>query len=100
MIDIFIEKGPYMALAPHVVLAHLKEENAKQFGLSITTLSKGVYFGHEEHDPIRILIMFVANEETVQTNLLNELLEKLLDREIIQKLKNATNIEDIKRALI
>lgn len=85
--EIIRKSGPYMVIWPHVVLLHaLPEDGVRELCMSLTTLSKPVYFGHESHDPVEIAIVLGAIDKTSHLPALFEL------NELIQNLNAKENL--------
>lgn len=78
IINIINERGPYMAVAPGIMLAHgsINEHN-QQVLLSLTRLKPPISFGHETNDPISLLFVFVTPNNFSHVPALQKLLEKL-----------------------
>lgn len=55
------ELGPYYLLAPGLAMPHARpDEGVKKNGFALVTLKTPVRFGHEDNDPIDILITLAA----------------------------------------
>jgi mannitol/fructose-specific phosphotransferase system IIA component (Ntr-type) len=63
--EIIRKSGPYMVIWPGVVLLHaLPEDGVRELCMSLTTLRRPVYFGHESHDPVEIAIVLGTIDKT------------------------------------
>ncbi len=57
MIRMIEEHGPYVVIAPGLVLAHARPgPDVIADGMSIVTLAKPVTFGHPHNDPVSVVI--------------------------------------------
>ncbi len=73
------EMGPYMVIAPGIMLAHARpEEGATALGLTILTLREPVVFGSEQNDPVRLVITLATPDEKSHMRMLEELSEFLM----------------------
>jgi transcriptional antiterminator/mannitol/fructose-specific phosphotransferase system IIA component (Ntr-type) len=83
--EIIRKSGPYMVIWPGVVLLHaLPEDGVRELCMSLTTLRKPVYFGHETHDPVEIAIVLGTIDKTSHLPALfdlNELIQNVNARE-------------------
>lgn len=92
IIDIIEERGPYMAVAPGIMLAHGNAQDVEKVSLSFTRLSPPVKFNHAKNDPIELLFIFVSPEETGFIPALQQLLEHLIDPETRSALISAKTV--------
>ena len=84
-------------LAPGLAMPHARpEEGAKGLGLSLLKLQQGVSFGSEEFDPVDIIIMLAAPDKHSHIEMISALAELFSSEEDMNKLHQATNIEEIK----
>ena len=89
--------GPYYVLAPGLAMPHARpEEGAKGLGLSLLKLEQGVSFGSEAFDPVDIVIMLTAPDKHRHIEMISALAELFSSDEDMNKLHQATNIEEIK----
>ncbi|WP_203433897.1 PTS sugar transporter subunit IIA [Jiangella asiatica] len=73
------EHGPYMVLAPGLALAHARpEDGAVQLCLSAAVLSRPVEFGHDQNDPVDLVLAFGSPDDASHLELLQSLAEHLL----------------------
>lgn len=50
--------GPYYVLGPGIAMPHARpEEGVNQLSLALTIIEKGVEFGADENDPVKLLIV-------------------------------------------
>lgn len=88
MIQMVEELGPYIVIIPGIALAHARPDTGKikELGVSLVRLKEAVCFGHEKHDPVKIVMGFAANSEDSHLDILQELtciLQEEESREIL-----------------
>jgi transcriptional antiterminator/mannitol/fructose-specific phosphotransferase system IIA component (Ntr-type) len=89
MIKAVIDYGPYMVFIPEIAMAHAAPEmGLKKECLSLTTLKKPLYFGDENKELVKIVVVFGAMDHQLES----------LHR-IIKIFEKDGNIEAIKNAL-
>ena len=55
------ELGPYYVIAPGIAMPHARPElGASDTGCSLVTLNKPVTFGHEDNDPVDVILCICA----------------------------------------
>ncbi len=59
------------------------------------TLENPVEFGHEDNDPIEIIFVIGAKENTGHLDALQDLARVLINEDSVNKIKNAQNKEEI-----
>ena len=85
------------SLTEGLAMPHARpEEGAKGLGLSLLKLQQGVSFGSEEFDPVDIIIMLAAPDKHSHIEMISALAELFSSDEDMNKLHQATNIEEIK----
>lgn len=85
------EHGPYMVLAPGIALAHARpEDGAVRLCLSAAVLARPVEFGHDQNDPVDLVLAFGSPDDASHLELLQSLAEHLLDG-IADELRLAPN---------
>lgn len=88
--------GPYMAIAPGIVLLHAEvDEGALETDFSLMTLKPGIRFGKKDYDPIRLAITFSSKDGKDHLQALKELTVLISDKEKIYKIINAKNKKEI-----
>lgn len=64
MIETVEKLGPYIVIAPGVALAHSRPSPAvHRAGLSLVTLAEPVRFGHQQNDPVTLVIGLAAPDD-------------------------------------
>ncbi|SEF14106.1 PTS sugar transporter subunit IIA [Jiangella alba] len=93
------EHGPYMVLAPGIALAHARpEDGALALCLSVAVLATPVEFGHDENDPVDVVLAFGSPDDAAHLALLQNLAEHLLDG-LADQLRQAPDREAAVRML-
>lgn len=96
IISNFEKLGPYMVIAPGIVLSHARpEDGVKKLSLSFTTLKEPINFGSEMNDPVKFIITLAAIDNTSHMKVIQKLMEFLMNAEDLGKLMNAKEIEEV-----
>ena len=96
MIDFCEQYNAYIVIAPGIALPHARpEDGAKKVGLSLVTLKKPVNFGHTENDPVDLIIALCAPDNKQHVNVIAELAERLMDKERVNKIRNAKSKKEV-----
>ncbi|WP_159566444.1 PTS sugar transporter subunit IIA [Budvicia diplopodorum] len=91
IIDNTKEYGPYYIIAPGIALPHARpEQGALRNGVVFTTLAQPIAFGHEEGDPVWLLIAISATDAEQHIKTIQQLAELLQQSEFIQSIKQST----------
>ncbi|EOD00013.1 PTS system, IIA component [Caldisalinibacter kiritimatiensis] len=92
----FKEVGPYMVVAPGIVLAHARpEDGVNRLCMSLITLSSPVRFGHETNDPVKMIVTFAAVDNKSHLKALSQLMELFMNTNDLNQVMNATNKEEV-----
>jgi transcriptional antiterminator/mannitol/fructose-specific phosphotransferase system IIA component (Ntr-type) len=92
----FAEMGPYMVVAPGVVLAHARPENGvKKLAMSLITLERPVRFGHDRNDPVKLVITLAAADNESHLKALSQLMELLMNSGDLERVCQADNKEAV-----
>lgn len=84
MIEGVNKYGPYIVIAPGIALAHANPKSGvKEIGISLITLDKGINFGHDENDPVRIVISLAAIDHETHIKALSSLANLLNDEHFL-----------------
>lgn len=95
------ELGPYFVIAPRIAMPHARpEEGAIALGLSIVKLGQAVNFDADEHDPVDAIFMFSAPDSNSHIEMITQLAEVLSDDEIMERIFNATTVDELKSVLL
>ena len=96
IVDNFREFGPYMVIAPGIVLSHARPENGvNETGVSIITLKDPIKFGSELNDPVKLIITLAAKDNTKHLDFLAKLMSLFTDAEDLDRLMNANEVDDV-----
>ena len=96
----FQELGPYMVIAPGILLSHARPESGViETGISIMTLKNPIEFGSELNDPVKLVITLAAKDSTGHMDMLAKLMELLMNKEDLSKVFNAKSIKDIENII-
>lgn len=100
MIDAVEEFGPYIVLAPEIAFAHSRPTaDVKGMGISLITLETPVEFGHEQNDPVGIVVAIASNDHTSHIQLLKKVVDFMDDCENVKFLRNASTEDDLTNIL-
>ena len=100
IIENFYEFGPYMVIAPQIVLLHARpEDGVIKTGLSILTLKNPINFGSELNDPVKLVFSFCSIDNKDHMVLLSNLMKLLMSKEDLENLMNEDNIENVKKII-
>lgn len=96
MINSVLEFGPYIVLFPGFALAHASPgDDIHKTGLSLITLKTPINFGHEDHDPVKIVACLSPKDSNSHLELLSVLAEKLSNEEIVSKLMSVDSVDSL-----
>ncbi len=99
MIATVEELGPYIVIAPGIALAHARPSPAvHRIGIGLVTLDPAVPFGHQENDPVRIVIGLAATDNEGHVGALASLAGFLADdarRDALLGARDARAVRDL-----
>ena len=96
MINAAKEFGPYFVITKGIALPHAANENTVfKNAISISVLKDSVRFGHEFNDPVKIIFMLAAKNNTEHLDSLSHLANLLSDDDFIKLLYNCQNQNEI-----
>ena len=88
--------GPYIVIIPGVALAHARPVgNVKKNGISLVTLSEGLFFGNEDNDPVYAVFAVAACSDKEHLKLFKALGRYLSDESNVKKLIGAKRYGDL-----
>ncbi|WP_224035902.1 PTS sugar transporter subunit IIA [Clostridium gelidum] len=91
----FEKFGPYMVIAPGMVLSHARpEEGVKKLSMSLMTLKDPIEFGSEMNDPVKLIITLAAVDSEAHMKVIKKLMELLMNAEDLNKLMNSEEVEE------
>lgn len=96
IINNFKELGPYMVIAPGIVLSHARPEGGvNETGISILTLKEPLNFGNEQNDPVKLVVTLAAKDNENHLELLSSLMEMFMNTEDLNGILEADNQNDV-----
>ncbi|MFD1803159.1 PTS sugar transporter subunit IIA [Mixta tenebrionis] len=100
IIDNTLSWGPYYLLAPGIALPHARpEQGANHNQICVTTLATPVAFGHEECDPVWLLISASATDADAHIRTIQRISELIDSPERVAALRQAQTDEALYRLL-
>lgn len=96
IINSFKELGPYMVVAPGIVLSHARPENGvNKLSMSLVTLKNPVEFGNKLNDPVKLIITLAASDNETHLKALSQLMELFMNSEDMELIFKASNKEEV-----
>lgn len=96
MLDMVIEKGPYIVIAPGIALFHARpEDGVNSIGLSLITLKDGVNFNAGKKDPVRLVFVLAAVDNDAHIELISDLTRLLRNKETQERMMNANSVKQL-----
>ena len=96
IINNFKELGPYMVIAPGIVLSHARPEGGvNETGISILTLEEPLNFGNEQNDPVKLVVTLAAKDNENHLELLSSLMEMFMNTEDLNGILEANNQNEV-----
>ena len=93
--------GPYMVIAPGIVLLHTDiDQGVIRTDFSLMTLRQGIRFGKQDYDPVRLVITFATTDGINHLQALRDLSLLLSEPEKIRNIMNADHKKEIIEELI
>jgi len=90
------EIGPYMVVAPGIVLSHAKtEDGVNKLSMSLMTIKNPVKFGSELNDPIKLVITLAAKDRESHLKALSQLMALFQNSEDLKGIFKAKTTEEI-----
>ena len=98
MIDSVEEHGPYIVIAPNIAIPHAKKEGAvNKTSMSFMRLKEAVNFGNKPEHKAKLIFVLASTDNESHLSLLENMVTKLSDQEIVDQLLKSENIEDLKK---
>ena len=92
----FHEYGPYMVVAPGVVLSHARpEDGALKLALSLVTFKNGIDFKDDFKEDVRLVVTLTVVDKTSHLEILGQLMKLLTNKDDVEKIIKANSKEDI-----
>ncbi|MDF2673121.1 MAG: BglG family transcription antiterminator [Clostridiales bacterium] len=96
IINNFKEFGPYMVVAPGIVLSHARPENGvNKLSMSLITLKNPIEFGNKSNDPVKLIITLAASDNETHLKALSQLMDLFMNSEDMTQIFKASNKEDV-----
>jgi PTS system ascorbate-specific IIA component len=91
------DNGPYFVIAPGIAMPHARPEcGVKRTGYSLVTLKKPIEFGHDDNDPVDVILTIAAiDKKALNEEVIVQVMTLFESEELILKLKSAQNIDEI-----
>lgn len=90
VIENTLEWGPYYVIAPGIAMPHARpEQGVLANGIAITTLESPVCFGHEDCDPVWLVIALSATDANAHLATIQSITTLLDDGELLTRLRQA-----------
>ncbi|BCZ44205.1 sugar transporter [Clostridium gelidum] len=90
------EIGPYMVVAPGIVLSHAKtEDGVNKLSMSLMTIKNPVKFGSEFNDPVKLVITLAAKDREAHLRALSQLIALLQNSEDLKSIFKAKTTEEV-----
>lgn len=100
MINKVKELGPYIVIAPQIAMPHARpEDGTKKSAISIITLDKGINFGHEKNDPVKLVIALAAVDNEAHIEALAKLMEVLGDSNTLDNIFSSKSPQEVYRCI-
>ncbi|MDI6600864.1 MAG: BglG family transcription antiterminator [Thermoanaerobacteraceae bacterium] len=88
--------GPYIVIAPGIAMPHARpEDGAKEVGMSLITLKNPVNFGHQQNDPVKIVVCLCAVDNNSHIKALSQLMQFFSNEDVQSVLIKNMNKERI-----
>lgn len=96
MINMMLEMGPFVVIAPGLALGHARpEEGAIKTCFSLITLKQGVEFGVPENDPVDVIFSFAAPNKEAHIDALRDLALLCREQKNMDAIRTATEPEEV-----
>ncbi|EPB8256472.1 PTS sugar transporter subunit IIA [Clostridium perfringens] len=96
IINNFYELGPYMVIAPGIVLSHARPEfGVNETGISIITLKDELNFGSDQNDPVKLVVTLAAKDNDNHVGALADLMQLFMNEADLNGILNANSIENV-----
>ena len=90
------EIGPYMVVAPGIVLSHAKtEDGVNKLSMSLMTIKNPVKFGSELNDPVKLVITLATKDRKSHLRALSQLMALFMNSEDLKSVFKAKTTEGI-----
>lgn len=84
--------GPYMVIAPGIVLLHARpEDGVLNVCMSLQIIKSGVVFGHKDRDPVSLVFAFGAIDTKSHLLALSQLMNLFNDETLLNQLRKCSS---------
>lgn len=91
MIAIVEDKGPYIAIAPNICLAHAGiNDGVNNSAISLAVLKRGIILGHQ-FDPIKFVFVLAPTDKKAHLPALTDIMEFANDTDLMDAVEAAEN---------
>jgi mannitol operon transcriptional antiterminator len=96
MIRTVLELGPYVVIAPGIAIPHARPEfGALKTCFAILVLEPPVNFGHQENDPVSLIVAFSSPDADAHISTLTSLARQFGREGFLQDVKQARTKEEL-----
>ena len=100
MEEMINQYGPYVVIAPGVVLLHARpEQGVNRVCMSLITLEEPINFGHSEFDPVEVAFVLGATDDFEHIYALRQLTSLLRDKKKIKSICKAGSRLEVRQIL-
>jgi len=100
MVRMIDEHGPYVVIAPGLVLAHARPGDAVvRDGLAVVTLAEPVPFGHPHNDPVSVVLGLAIVTVGGHLESIADLANVFNEASVIPALAAATSVDEVRRLM-
>lgn len=90
------EVGPYMVVAPGIILSHAKtEDGVNKLAMSLMTIKNPVKFGSELNDPVKLVVTLAAKDRQSHLKALSQLMTLFMNSEDLKSIFKAKTTAEI-----
>ncbi|APG49470.1 PTS sugar transporter subunit IIA [Providencia stuartii] len=92
--------GPYYLIAPGIAMPHARPEQGAIYNqITLTTLKQPVVFGHEDCDPVWLLMTVCATQSDDHIRLIQYIAELIDNPLLLDEIRCAKTHDDVLRLL-
>jgi PTS system ascorbate-specific IIA component len=100
MVRMIDEHGPYVVIAPGLVLAHARPgDSVVRDGLAVVTLAEPVPFGHPHNDPVSVVLGLAIVTVGGHLESIADLANVFNEASVIPALAAATSVDEVRRLM-
>lgn len=96
MIETALKLGPYIVLEKGIALPHATPQNdTTAIGVSIITLKHPIEFGHEENDPVKLVICLASIDSKSHMQVLSDITKIFDDETYYEQIIHAKSSKEV-----